>query len=408
MRNSSLSPMHGGGVWLGLVLCAVGLSGYAASPVDREKLASANTGFAFRLLDRLAVEKPDANIFISPYSVSSVLQMVDNGAAGQTKKEMEQVLGTSGWKTQTLNEAYKDLDQSLRSEQPNVVLSMANAIWYSVAVQLRPEFVAVNRDFYGANLAALDFTDPRTPGRLNAWADENTHGKIKNIVTRPLQETTGAILANAIYFKGSWASKFDPKQTQPRAFKLSSGGEKQTPMMRQSGKFLYQEGPGFRAVRLPYTWSRLAMTVLLPDGGTNLGKLLAGLDGKAWQDRAVRQFWPREGVVILPRFKLEYGADMKKTLQALGMKTAFGGEADFSGVTAAPLFISAVDHKSFVEVNEEGTEAAAATVAVLQKSAEIEPAKPFLMIVDHPFLFTIEDNETRSILFMGVVFDPQG
>jgi serpin B len=395
-----------GEVLAGMLMCVVGWPALAASPTDGAKLASADSGFAFGLVKELAREQPAKNVFISPYSISTVLQMVCNGAAASTKQEMASVLGTSGLELETLNEACKELDQSIRSAESNVVLSIANAIWYRSGVELRPTFVSVNQDFFGAKMGALDFTDPRTAGLINAWADVNTHGRIKQIIAGRVPDDAQVILANAIYFKGSWERKFDPKATKERAFHLRDGRQPQVPMMQQSGEFQYQEGNGCQAVRLPYAGRRLEMCVLLPAADSSIEKLLAAVDGQVWQSQVRRQFSSRRGSLVLPRFKLEYGAELKQPLAALGMRLPFSRGADFSGMSTKPLYLSQVKHQSFVEVNEEGTEAAAVTRGIMRSLSVQRPTPPFEMIVDRPFLLVIEDNLANAILFIGVVFDP--
>jgi len=405
MSATCLWKRIGSEVRLGLLVCLVG-SAAAAAPADQAKLVSGDTGFAFGLLTELAKEQPARNVFISPYSISTVLQMVCNGAGGHTRDEMTRVLGTTGLEARALHRAHKDLDQSVRSAQADVTLNIANAIWYSVGIELRPGFASLNQDSYGATLDALDFTDPRTGGVVNTWADKATHGRIKNIVAGRLPGDTKMLLANAIYFKGNWEQKFDPKATKPRAFHRADGGQRQVPMMEQSGKFEYQEGNGCQAVRLPYKGGRLGLYVLLPEAGSSVEKLLATLNPEVWQGKLLRQLQSREGKLVFPRFRLEYGAELKPPLEAMGMKLPFGPAADFSGMSATPLYLSAVKHKSFVEVNEEGTEAAAVTVAVMKATSLQRPSPPFEMVVDRPFLFVIADNVTKAILFVGVVYEP--
>jgi serpin B len=389
-----------------MLTCVAGWPALAASPADEAKLASADTGFAFALCKQLAKEQPTKNVFISPYSISTVLQMVCYGAAGSTRQEMAGVLGTSDLEAASLNRACQELDQSIRNAQSNVVLSIANAIWYRAGTELRPGFVSVNKEFFSATMDALDFTAPRTAGIINAWANKNTHGRIKDVVAGPLPADTEVFLANAIYFKGSWDRKFDAKVTKERGFHLSDGGQKQIPMMQQSGEFEYQEGNGCQAIRLPYAGRRLGMYVLLPEAGSSADKLLATLNAEVWQNQLRPQLLRRKGSLVFPRFKLEYGAELKPSLTALGMALPFSRAADFSAMSARPLYLSAVKHKSFVEVNEEGTEAAAVTTARMALLSARPVTPPFEMVVDRPFLFMIEDNLTHTILFMGVVVNP--
>ena len=235
----------------GILLCFAGLTVMAASPADQERLAAANNGFAFDLLKQIAREQPDTNVFISPFSVSTALQMTGNGAAGETKAEMQRVLKTAGLPAGTLNSACKDLNQSLNS-QPGVVLNLANAIWYKKDFHLKTEFVSVNKQFFQAELGGVDFTKPESARTINHWADTSTRGKIKEVVRWPFPSLTRVILANAIYFKGTWDRPFDKNETKPNVFHLSAGGEKQAPTMLQHGDFSCQEGDGFQAVRLPY------------------------------------------------------------------------------------------------------------------------------------------------------------
>jgi len=332
--------------------------------------------------------------------------MVCNGAAGTTRDQMAQVLETSGLEAAALNQAHKDLDTSVRSAQTNVALNIANAIWYSAGIEVKPVFASLNKDFFGATMDALDFTDSRAAGIVNAWAEKNTAGRIKNIVPGRLPGDTRMLLANAIYFKGSWDRKFDPKATKERPFHLLAGGQKQVPMMQHSGEFGYQEGNGCQAVRLPYAGRRLAMYVLLPEPGSNVNTLLATLTDQVWQDQLLPQLLRRKGTIVLPRFKLEYGVELKPPLQAMGMTLPFRRTADFSGMSSSGLYLSAVKHKSFVEVNEEGTEAAAATVGIVSLAVARPVTPPFEMVVDRPFLFLIADNLTKAVLFIGVVFEP--
>jgi serpin B len=405
MNRTDFPPTYSRKLAITAVLCLLGIGLQAASPADQQKLASANIGFAFKLLKQLAKEQPGTNIFISPYSASTVLQMVCNGAGGQTMTEMQQVLGTTGLAAEALNSAYKDCGQSLNSLGTNVVLTAANAIWCRKGTSLKPAFVACNQQYFGATVDALDFDDPRSVGIMNAWASEKTHGKIKSIADGLIDPLTDLFLANAVYFKGKWAVPFEVKRTQDRVFHLRAGRQKQVPMMEQTQAFTYRRGSGYEAVRLPYEGCELAMYVFLPDAGSSPVKLIGIMTGDTWQRVTEPGFTWRQGTVVLPRFKLEYGVELIQPLKAMGMRAAFG-KADFSGIADLGLFISAVRQRTFVEVNEEGTEAAAVTGMPLSHGIETAPPKPFQMIVDRPFLFLIEDQVTRMILFMGVVYDP--
>jgi len=389
-----------------LVLLA-GLHQVAASLADQQKLAVANNGFAFNLLKQLAKDQPAANIFISPYSASTVLQMVGNGAAGRTRTEMQQVLGTTGLPPAVVNEANKDIAQSLNNGNTNVILTTANAIWYREGAPVKPEFIACNQQFFGATVQALNFANPHSVDIINAWANEKTHGKISRIADGMIDPVwTRLFLANAVYFKGKWSDPFDANDTKDRPFHLRGGGQKVIPMMTQTKTFTYRRGTGYQAVRLPYEGENLAMYVFLPDTNSGPENLLGIMNGDTWQRITKPGFSEKEGTLVLPKFKLEYGVELNQALQALGMKTAFDlDKADFSGI-APQLFISHARQKTFVEVKEEGTEAAAVTGIAVPLSSSMPPPNPFEMIVDRPFLFLIEDNQTGTLLFMGVMFDP--
>jgi len=324
------------------------------------------------------------------------------------KSEMQRVLKTTGLPPEALNAASKDLNQSLNS-QTNVILNLANSVWYQEGIQLKPGFVSVNKNFFLAKLAGVDFGKPESAQTINDWAETSTHGKIKQVVQWPFDPLTRVILANAIYFKGKWERPFDKQATQDRAFYVLPGGTpKQVPTMWQHGRFNYQQGDGFQAVRLPYAGGRLQLYLFLPDTNSSPTKLLADLNAETWQNKILPKFRDNDGTLALPRFKLDYDVILNDPLKALGLRQVFGNGADFSAMADEPLFVSNVKQKSFVEVNEEGTEAAAVTTVGVMASAIMEPAKPFEMIVDRPFFFVIGDDQTKSILFMGMIYNPAG
>jgi serpin B len=394
-----------------LAMLALATSSYqtSAALTDQQNLAAADNVFAFKLLKQLAKDRPDANIFISPFSAATVLQMVGNGAAGLTKTEMQQVLGTRGLSSDIVNQGNLGISQSLNSDNTNIILATANAIWYRQGEPASPDFLALNRQYFGATVAPLNFAEPHSVDAINAWANEKTCGRISRIADGLIDPAyTRLFLANAVYFKGKWADPFDTNDTKDRPFHLSGGGQENAPMMTQTKTFIYRRGTGYQAVRLPYEDENLAMYVFLPDTNSSPKKLLGLMSGDVWQRITKPGFSEKEGTLVLPKFKLEYSVKLNQPLQALGMKAAFSRvKADFSGIAPA-LYISAVLQRTFVEVKEEGTEAAAVTGMSVPVSAgpEIPPPDPFQMIVDRPFLFLIEDNRSGTILFMGLMFDP--
>jgi len=371
------------------------------------KLAAANNTFAFKLLKQLVTEQPGASIFVSPYSAATALQMVGNGAAGQTKTEMQQVLETAGISAAGLNAACKAASDLLNPKDTNVILTTANALWYRQSAQIKPDFLAANQKFFASTVKALDFANvPAAENEINQWASDQTHGRITGIANGMIDPLyTDLVLANAIYFKGKWLDPFDKNLTKERPFHPAAGAVKNLPMMEMSKKFTYRKGSGYQAVRLPYMGGDLAMYVFLPDPGSSPAKLLQIMDGDKWRRVTVSGFSEHDGLVVLPKFKLENTLELNRPLEALGMKTAFNQkQADFSGMFNDLHFISEVRQKAFVELNEEGTEAAAVTVILMAGGMpEMNPPKPFEMIVDRPFLFAIVDARSEMILFMGVV-----
>jgi serpin B len=393
-----------------LVLFA-GLYQADAALTDQEKLAAANNGFAFNLLKQLAKDQPTANIFISPYSASTVLQMVGSGADGPTRIEMQQVLGTTGLSSDAVSSANKDIAQSLNNGNTNVILTIANAIWYRKGSPVKPEFIVRNQQFFDCTIGTFNLSDPHPEDVINAWASDKTHGKISRIADGGLfsVDTARLFLANAVYFKGKWEDPFEVKDTKDRPFYLHGGSQKTVSMMTQTRTFTYRRGTDYQAVRLPYQGENLAMYVFLPDINSSLEKLLGIMNGDSWQRVTRPGFSKKEGTLVLPKFKLEYGVELIQPLQALGMKKAFGKDNSdhFPGIGSG-IGIYDMRQKAFVEVKEEGTEAAAVTLLAMADSAEAMPSpNPFQMIVDRPFLFLIEDKQTGTILFMGVMFNPE-
>ena len=364
---------------------------------DVSSVASANTRFGFNLLQDLREREPGGNIFISPLSISIALTMTYNGAVGETERAMAEALEIDALDLSTINNSNKALRNSLEDPDPKVQISIANSIWSRQGVDFNPDFLERNRVFFGAEIASLDFSSPQATATINEWVDTNTNGKIEKIVDR-IDPQTLLFLINAIYFKGNWQDEFDKSQTRPGIFHLPNGGEKQVQMMRREGEYPYFRGENFEATSLPYGDGRLSMYIFLPNPNSNLNKFLRDLNTGNWE-QWIPQLQDRRQTMMLPRFKLEYEIRLNDALEALGMGIAFGGGANFSGMGPS-LFISEVRHKTFVEVNEEGTEAAAVTAVVGVKS--LPPA----FRVDRPFFFAIYDAETETILFMGTVTEP--
>jgi serpin B len=373
-----------------------------------KSVTSASNAFGFSLLQEVAKKDPAKNVFISPASVAMALTMTFNGSEGGTKTAMEKSLGIAGLSGQELNAAHRDLRTVLASPDKGVKIEIANSLWAREGVTFKREFLGKNEDYFGAKVTTLDFSKPEAPDAINVWVSEATQDKIKQIVDK-IPAEMALYLVNAVYFKGSWEDPFDAKQTVPREFTLFDGKKKEVPMMHDYGEYEYQKAEKFSAVRVPYGTGRLGMYVMLPNNGVPVAGVVKWLDGKNW-DGFIGKFKKIEGRVGLPKFKSEYSVGLKDALVALGMGEAFEeGKANFTGMAAEPpLFISAVGHKTFVEVNEEGTEAAAVTdVAVAATAAPVQK-ETFELIANRPFAYAIVDGQTGAILFIGVMGNPEG
>ncbi|CAG7617419.1 hypothetical protein PAESOLCIP111_02023 [Paenibacillus solanacearum] len=378
---------------------------YKASELD-SRIVQASNAFGLRLHQATVAAKPDANVFVSPASVSMALTMAYNGAADSTREAMAKALELQGLPIDDINRAGKVWRDLLEHQGAGVQLTIANSIWTRKGKPLLEGFLQKNREYYGAEVIPIDFASSRAAGTINSWVKKHTNGKIERIVDDRPDGQTMLMLVNAIWFKGQWTRPFNESATAPGSFFTSPGASRQVPMMVQSGSFEYMQEAGFQAVRLPYGDERnMAMLLFLPEEGTGLD----GLQSKLWTDAELwnRPFPTQQGVLELPRFKLEYGGRLNETLQALGMGEAFDPQkADFSGMAPVPprLAINEVIHKTYVDVNERGTEAAAVTSVGMAGSAP--PKNVFKMTVNRPFVMAIQDRETGSLLFLGTVRDP--
>jgi serine protease inhibitor len=371
------------------------------------RIAAANNQFGFDLFNQLKLQDKDKNIFISPLSVAFALAMTYNGAAGVTKEEMERALKLKGMSQAEINEASAALMKSLKSADPKIELAIANSLWARQGVQFKEDFLARNRQFFGAEIATLNFGDPQAKNTINDWVSKNTQGKIPSIIEE-IDSQMVMYLINAIYFKGLWSKKFDKGRTKDEPFYLASGSPKQVPMMSQSGDYRYYRGDKFQAVSLPYGKGGTSLYLFLPDKGSSLDGLLKNFSHEKYE-QWMQGFRSTPGDVKIPRFKMEYESKLNNMLTALGMQTAFSADkADFSGMRdKRDVYISEVKHKAIVEVNEEGTEAAAATSVGIRTTSMRPPQERFNFIADHPFLMIIRDEPTGAVLFMGALVDPK-
>ncbi|MBW3570093.1 MAG: serpin family protein [Gemmatimonadetes bacterium] len=363
--------------------------------------------FGLGLFRRLADTRPNQNVVVSPLSAGLAVSMLANGAQGETLAGIERTLGT-GLGIEALNGANAALAEALRNG--DVELSIANSLWARQGVPFLPAFMERNRRFYGAEVATLDFASPEAPARINRWASENTSGRITRMVDAPMDPDLVLYLMNAVYFKGRWQDEFQAAQTRPMPFH-APGGTVQRPMMQRTGDYRYLRADGFRAVRLPYRGGRFAMYVLLPDEGSSVAALRERLTPRAWAEWMGGFGGAREVRVVMPKYRINVEFALNGPLQALGMAEAFSpARANFGAMLPAEYlarqnaYVSEAKQKVFIEVNEEGTEAAAVTgIGVRITSA---PAEPVSFIVDRPFILAIRDDQTGALLFIGQINDP--
>lgn len=384
-----------------------------------------NNAFAAGLYSKLA--GTEGNLFFSPNSIETALVMTAAGARGNTLDQMAAVLGfprradldwtgihkAFGVFLKDLN-AEKGADGKPRPFQ----LSVANALWGQKGYAFLPDYLKLVKDNYGAGLSELDFQADTEGSRktINTWVEKETRDKIKDLIKQGvLGRDTRLVLTNAIYFKGKWTDPFEKVDTREEPFHLGGGKDTKAPLMNREGDYGYFEEEMFQGLKLPYAGNELSMVILLPRKATyvfegqtinalaDLEKEVTAANLNAWMGK----FRMQKVIVSVPKFKMTCEFGLAGVLADMGMKDAFGGTADFSGMTGKKdLFISAVVHKAFVDVNEEGTEAAAATGVIMTALAAIEPNPPKVFRADHPFLFLIRHEASGAVLFMGRVVDP--
>jgi serine protease inhibitor len=374
----------------------------ALSPAELRIVDGANA-FAFDLLREATRALPaDSNAFLSPLSASMALGMALNGANGETLEGMRAGLRLSGLTEAEINQGYRDLIALLGRLDSRTEMRIANSMWGRAGFPMEPAFTTAGKTFFDAEARTLDFASPDAVPAINVWASGKTNGRIPRLLDQ-IDGNEILFLINAIYFKGKWRNAFDPKNTQSGTFHGADGRDRAALLMQQEESLRYDETADYQAVDLLYGNGAFAMTVLLPKPGRAPAEVLAGLSPEAWGALAER-FHDAEVNLTLPRFRMEYARRLNGDLEALGMAAAFDADrADFyriADVRPERLYLTRVEQKTFVEVNEEGTEAAAATsVGVGVTSAP----QVFEMKVDRPFLFAIREQLSGTVLFLGVM-----
>jgi serpin B len=374
------------------------------------QLIEADNAFGLEIFQKIRNESDEENMMISPLSISVALAMAYNGADGDTKTEMEKTLKKNGLTVDEINASYKMLIAALQSVDQKVVFEVANAIFYRNGFTVKPDFLNINKNNYNAEVSSLDFNSPSAVKTINGWVATKTHDKILSIIEN-LSPDDMMVLLNAVYFNGIWTKEFDKNGTKPYNFSKKDGSSIEVPMMNKEDKLEYLTNSLFQAVKLPYGKGQYNMIVMLPAQNKNSQDVIDAISAdnlKKWG----KEFKVEEHVVVtMPRFKFAFETGLKEVLKAMGMQKAFAPQAaDFSKITGKKdLFISSARHKSFIDVNENGTEAAAVT-AITMTATSAGPGdtvKKIYFTVDKPFVFAITEKDTGAILFIGEVQNPE-
>jgi serine protease inhibitor len=371
---------------------------------DQLALVESGNSFAFDIFTKVLKSAGEGeNVMISPLSISYALSMTLNGADGATRDSIIKALRLNGITMDALNTSFKDLTSALLSVDQRVLMSIANSVWTEKDFVVKQSFIEILTEYYKAESKSFDINDPSAPAKINAWIEDKTNGLIKNMVDK-LNDNAVMLLINAIYYKGKWSSQFDKSKTVPMPFYKSSGSPADVPMMKQETEYKVFEGTGFVLAEFPYGQGNFVMDVILPDAGNDLETVMSSVNDAGFTSW-ISQMNKRKIDLSFPKFKYGFKKKLKDILTDMGMGIAFNDGADFSNISDQyDLLINEVTHQSFIETNEEGTEAAAATVVEIGVTSA--PPSPLVLKLDHPFLYVIRETTTNSILFMGRVADP--
>ena len=369
-----------------------------------EAIIEADQQFSFELFGKVNELAEEDNFMISPLSVSYALGMTMNGAAGTTLDAFYNVLHFGDLTNAEVNESYKDLMDQLVRLDDKVEFSIANSIWYKLGYHVLDEFITTNQTYFDAVVRELDFSDPQAVDIINGWIEDKTNNKIRDMLDY-IPSDAVMYLINAIYFNATWKCEFDKSQTGEGSFYLDGGGSHPADFMKVKGAFNYTVTEDFSAVEMPYGDSTFSMVVMLPSGERTTADLISQMDHSHWNSW-FNNSTVRNVQIELPKFKYGFKSLLNDPLIDLGLGIAFSGGADFSRITpGADLYISRVIHQTFIDVQEEGTEAAAATIVELRETSAGGDST-HIFRADKPFLYIIKENSTGAILFMGKVGKP--
>ena len=377
--------------------------------LDKKSLELLDTGNSFGLelfAEVMQEAETGENVMISPLSVALALGMTCNGSAGTTREAMEATLKLEGFTEAEINDGYKSIIDQLLDLDPKVIMEIANSIWYREGFEVEQDFITTNKDHFYAEMRELDFNRPDAVDIINQWVSDNTHELIDEIIKEISPETV-MYLINAIYFKGTWTYEFDPEETQLLPFYPEQASELEVDAMRQETALNYYSDENMQLVELPYGDEKYSMLVFLPAGNHTCADLLARMNENNL-DSWTGLFSETNVLVQIPKFRFETFKKLKDPLSEMGMEVAFTEAADFTRINpAGNLFISEVLHKTFIDVNEEGTEAAAVTAVVIELTSTEPGPQLVQFIADKPFLFMIREKTSGSILFIGKLSQPE-
>jgi serine protease inhibitor len=367
-----------------------------------DKISSANNKVAFKFLSETLKTNNKENVIISPLSLSTILALTQNGAVGNTKGEMLKTLELQGLDDSTINESYRDIIAHFNSLK-GIETKIGDSIWIRKNADVKKELISVGKNYYEAEINEVDFTKKNTVDAVNKWVSGRTAGKINKMMDS-FEDDTYMTLINTVYFKGKWNNPFTERGTTKQKFTSSDGSTKDVDMMKETMGIDYMKNTNFEAVRIPYEDQNFGMYVFLPNKDSSVDKLMNEMTMENW-NKWINEFKKTQVQVSLPKFKIEFEEELNSMLKDFGMKDAFNGNANFSNITdKTDLYIDLVKQKSYIDVNEAGTEAASATAVVMKTvSAPLDPTQ---FTVDRPFIYAIADKKTGLIIFMGKVEKP--
>lgn len=404
-------------VCLGILQCSdtsLGPTGGGQQAITRAELVAATNSFGLRLFRECVAERPDSNVVVSPFSVSMALSMLLNGAVGNTRDAMLATLQIEGYSVKSSNEQHRDLMDILPALDPEVLFEIANSLWCDVNIEIKEAFIDSCETYFDAEVRDIDFLDPDAADTVNAWVAEKTHGRIPEIVGKPLPPMA-IIGINAIYFLATWSHEFDPEHTCDDLFKRQNGSWVRCRMMKRPGPdpdpyvitqcdYEYYSDDDVKIVDLAYGDSLFSMTLFLPRKSVHVDTLIARLDAETW-DTYIGNLQDCHGRVQMPRFEIRYSNILNDVLTQMGMGIIFTWAADFTGILDAHYPVGVVRHATYVQVHESGTEAAAVTIWNIPTGI-VPDCSNFDMVLNRPFVFAIRERQTGTILFLGKVDDP--